>query len=59
MLHLTLFTIGAGILLMMHASGILRLFTSDPEIAQNGRQAIFCIFPFYFLYSINQVYMGD
>lgn len=58
MLHLTLFTIGAGILLMMHASGILRLFTSDPEIAQNGRQAIFCIFPFYFLYSINQVYMG-
>lgn len=43
---------------MAAASVILKLFTTDPEILANGRQAILCIFPFYFLYAINQVYIG-
>ena len=37
---------------------ILKLFTADPMILANGTQAILCIFPFYFLYAINQVYIG-
>ena len=55
---LSAFTVAAGVVLMAAASVILRLFTTDPEILANGRQAILCIFPFYFLYSINQVYIG-
>lgn len=57
-LTLTTFTITAGLILMAAAPAVLRLFTPDPAIAANGREAILCIFPFYFLYSINQVYIG-
>ena len=55
---LSAFTVAAGGILMAAAPVILRLFTTDPEILANGRQAILCFFPFYFLYSINQVYIG-
>lgn len=55
---LSAFTVMASVILMAAAPVILKLFTTDPEILANGRQAIFCIFPFYFLYSINQVYIG-
>lgn len=57
-LTLTIFTVAAGLILMAAAPAVLRLFTPDPAIAANGRDAILCIFPFYFLYSINQVYIG-
>ena len=57
-LTLSVFTVAAGGVLMAAAPVILRLFTTDPEILANGRQAILCIFPFYFLYAINQVYIG-
>lgn len=43
---------------MVAAPVMLKLFTTDPEILANGRQAILCIFPFYFLYAINQVCIG-
>ena len=55
---LSIFTVIAGSVLMAAAPAILRMFTSDPVILENGRQAIWCIFPFYFLYAINQVYIG-
>ena len=57
-LTLSIFTVAAGGILMAAAPVILKLFTADPEILANGRQAILCIFPFYFLYAINQVYIG-
>ena len=57
-LTLSAFTGAAGGILMLAAPVILKLFTSDPEILRNGQQAILCIFPFYFLYAINQVYIG-
>lgn len=57
-LTLTAFTVAAGLILMTAAPAVLKLFTPDPAIAANGREAILCIFPFYFLYSINQVYIG-
>ena len=57
-LTLSAFTMAAGGMLMAAAPVILKLFTTDPEILANGRQAILCIFPFYFLYAINQVYIG-
>ena len=57
-LTLSAFTVAAGGILMLAAPVILKLFTSDPEILRNGQQAILCIFPFYFLYAINQVYIG-
>ena len=57
-LTLSAFTVVAGGILMAAAPVILKLFTTDPEILANGRQAILCIFPFYFLYAINQVYIG-
>lgn len=57
-LTLSAFTVVAGGVLMAAAPIILKLFTTDPEILANGRQAILCIFPFYFLYAINQVYIG-
>lgn len=55
---LSLFTVIAGGILMAAAPVLLRLFTSDPVILECGREAILCIFPFYFLYAINQVYIG-
>lgn len=55
---LSAFTVAAGSILMIAAPVILKLFTSDAMILENGRQAILCIFPFYFLYAINQVYIG-
>lgn len=58
MLHLVAFTVAAGALLMACAPTLLGLFTADAAIAWNGLQAIRCIFPFYFLYSINQIYIG-
>ena len=57
-LTLSIFTVAAGGILMAAAPVILKLFTAEPEILANGRQAILCIFPFYFLYAINQVYIG-
>lgn len=58
MIFLSAFTVGAGFLLIVFAPQLLRLFTTEPSILERGRDAVLCIFPFYFLYAINQVYMG-
>lgn len=54
----SLFIIAASALLCYASPFLLSLFTSEADIIQNGQQAILCILPFYFLYAINQIYMG-
>lgn len=44
--------------LIMIAKPVLGIFTTDEFIISNGFQAISSIFPLYFLYAINQVYLG-
>ncbi|MGI6006659.1 MAG: MATE family efflux transporter [Ruminococcus sp.] len=40
------------------AEPLLKCFTADPQVLCNGREAVICIFPFYWLYGVNQVYIG-
>ncbi len=48
--------IGGGLLLI--ARPILGVFTEDAAVLENGLAAVYWTFPFYFLYSLNQVYIG-
>lgn len=50
--------IAAALITGFAAQNILRLFTDDPAILHNGMQAVVYTFPFYWLYAINQVYIG-
>lgn len=52
------FTIPASLLLIILSKYILACFTKNPEILAAGQEAILYIFPCYFMYSINQVYIG-
>lgn len=52
------FTVPLSLLLMAGSGYILLFFTSDPGILDYGKNAIFCIFPWYFLYAVDQVYIG-
>lgn len=45
-------------LLTLAAKPILGCFTEDPATLANGLAAVYWTFPFYFLYSLNQVYIG-
>ena len=45
-------------ILLFCSPWILKLFTSDPAILQNAREAVLYTFPVYVLYAINQVYLG-
>lgn len=47
-----------SLILMLTAPWSLRLFTADPNILRNACQAVRMTFPFYVIYSINQVYLG-
>ena len=51
-------TLILSVILLIFAKYILLGFTADPDILHNGLQAVYYTFPCYFLYSINQVYMG-
>ena len=44
--------------LMLFAEPILGCFTEDPATLANGLAAVYWTFPVYFLYSLNQVYIG-
>lgn len=44
--------------LALAAKPILGCFTEDPATLANGLAAVYWTFPFYFLYSLNQVYIG-
>lgn len=52
------FTVPVSLILVFCSQYILLLFTKDPGILQCGREAIACVLPWYFLYSIDQVYIG-
>ena len=43
---------------MLIAEPIVGFFTEDAATLTNGLAAIYWNFPFYFLYSLNQVYIG-
>ena len=47
-----------SLILIAIARPALELFTKDPDIIMNGFQAILWNFPMYFLYMINQIYLG-
>ena len=44
--------------LMLAAEPLVGFFTEDAATLTNGLAAIYWNFPFYFLYSLNQVYIG-
>ncbi len=47
-----------GALLMALAPAVLPWFTGDEAVLRGGLQAICYIFPLYWLYAVNQVYIG-
>ncbi len=51
-------TLTMSAFLMLLAEPILGFFTEDPATLANGLAAVYWIFPVYFLYSLNQVYIG-
>ena len=40
------------------APTLVTLFTDDPAVIENALDAVYYTFPFYFLYGINQIYIG-
>ncbi len=52
------FTVPVSLILTIFSRYILLCFTKNPEILANGQAAIMNILPLYFLYSIDQVYIG-
>ena len=40
------------------APTLVTLFTDDPVVIENALDAVYYTFPFYFLYGINQIYIG-
>ena len=51
-------TIAAGVVLALLAEPLAAFFTENPETRANALAAVYWTFPFYFLYSLNQVYIG-
>lgn len=52
------FTLPLSLLLMLCSRYILLCFTREPGILFYGQEAIWTIFPWYFLYAVDQVYIG-
>ncbi len=48
-----------SLILMAASPKILMLFTSNAGILQNAQEAVFYTFPVYFIYAINQVFLGS
>ena len=40
------------------APALVALFTDDPAVIANALDAVYYTFPFYWLYGINQIYIG-
>ena len=53
------FAVVASIFTVVLCNPLLLLFTTDAEILNVGREAVYWILPFYFLYAINQVYISS
>lgn len=52
------FTLPASLLLVAGSKCILLCFTKDPGILAYGQEAIRHVLPWYFLYAVDQVYIG-
>ena len=52
------FAVVASIFTVVLCNPLLSLFTTDTQILDVGREAVYWILPFYFLYAINQVYIS-
>ena len=62
-LHMSLRIAAGGAMGMALAAGLaapalIALFTDDPAVVANALDAVYYTFPFYFLYGINQIYIG-
>jgi len=51
-------TVALTIILLLTSRYTVRLFTDDEAVIANALEAIYWNFPFYFLYAVNQVYIG-
>lgn len=51
-------SIAVGAVMMGAAPYILKIFTNDDSVLENGMQAVYFVFPFYWSYAMNQVYIG-
>ena len=49
---------GMALVAGLSAPTLVSFFTDDPAVAKNALDAVYCTFPFYFLYGINQIYIG-
>ena len=51
-------TLAVCAVLILVAKPLVSFFTEDPATLSNALAAVYWTFPFYFLYSLNQVYIG-
>ena len=51
-------TIGMALIAGLAAPALVALFTDDPAVATNALDAVYYTFPFYWLYGVNQIYIG-
>lgn len=49
---------GMALLAGCSAPMLIALFTDDPAVTQNALDAVYDTFPFYWMYGVNQVYIG-
>lgn len=49
---------GMALIAGLAAPALVSLFTDDPAVAANALDAVYYTFPFYWLYGINQIYIG-
>ena len=50
--------IGMALIAGLAAPALVALFTDDPVVAANALDAVHYTFPFYWLYGVNQIYIG-
>ena len=49
---------GMALIAGLCAPALIALFTDDPAVIANALDAVYYTFPFYWLYGINQIYIG-
>ena len=49
---------GMALIAGLAAPALVTLFTNDPAVTENALDAVYYTFPFYWLYGINQIYIG-
>lgn len=50
--------VGLGILVMLFSDSLMRIFTQDPDVIQNGTLILRTMCPFYIFLCFHQVYSG-